>query len=105
MPPLHDNKIIESIRKDILELFCYSDHGVIDCTTEAEMKLEDILFSALSRQRKEILDSLEEGLGEKKTNCGCEPFNIKHDGACKDGDYTDYNSFHSHMKEEIKKLR
>ena len=52
--------------------------------------LREEFESALSRQRTEILDSLEEGLGEEiDYGCSCDGYEI----------------IYSHMKEEIKKLR
>ena len=59
------------------------------------------VLGTLSRQRKEILDSLEEGLGEEFT------IELDDDGYPleKSLKAKGYNVLHSYMKEEIKKLR
>ena len=45
----------ERLKKEILELFCGLENGLIDCTPEAEMKLYDILNSHTLQAKKDAV--------------------------------------------------
>ena len=76
------------------------EEGVLDKILEdcSDNVINAVKKFIISHQR-ELVEKIE---GRKKTNCGCPPFDSKHDGACRDGDYTDYNQALSDILQIIK---